>query len=92
MEGLMSEYRTRFMSREEAGSLLKAAGAFHRGEQELPPEILAKRAEIAQATRKACLFMAITGKVDNTMVFIVVDLKLELDSLFAEWGSTLPVH
>lgn len=75
----------RVLTKESALSLIDAAGAYHRGEFELGPEIMAKRAEIAEATRQAELFMIRCGAVDEGMIYHVVELKLELDTLYLGW-------
>jgi len=79
--------RWRFMSREGALALLKWSRELLEVKETLPPEIEAKRQEVSHATRQAELFMSRTGAVDYTLVYIAVDLRMELDTLCAHYGE-----
>ncbi len=67
-------------------ALMRATDEVWSGKRELPREIAALRLEIHAAIETATLFMCITGKVDNGMVYQVVDLKLQLDRLYCDWA------
>jgi len=77
----------RFMSTEGALELMRLAGEVHAGNRRLPPEIVAKKWEIAAAKRKAELFVLHFRVVDEWMVRQVVNLMHELDALYAAWGE-----
>ncbi len=76
----------RILSTDEAMTMLRLAGEYYRGKRKLPPEIVAKRKEIEAATRNAELFMINLRVVDVAMVDRVVQLKLELDTLYGSWA------
>jgi len=68
--------------------MIQLASQYREGRIASPPGIMAKKAEIAAATRNAELFMSRTGAVDYCgMINLVVALKLELDKLYGEWAS-----
>lgn len=77
----------RLLSRAEARATMQLAHTYHQGMIPLPPRIVMKKQEIAQATRNAELFMSRTGAIDYGMVEHVVTLKIELDTLYQEWVS-----
>lgn len=76
----------KFLSPLKAHQVLDKAGKLHRGEIQLPPDIVAKKKEIEALTVKAELFVARVGVVDHGMIDDVVKAKLELDGLYARWG------
>lgn len=49
------------------------------------PLIVAKREEIAGATRAAELRAEITGEVDDDQVNEIVRMRIELDNLYGRW-------
>ena len=80
--------RWKILTRNEASSLMSLADKYHRGEISLPPEIQTIKSRIKNATRNAELFMVRTGAVDENMVQEVVNLKLELDTLYGRWAES----
>ena len=76
----------KFLSPKESLALIRAAGEYHRGERPLPPEIVAKREEIARETWNAELFYFRLRQVDYGMVERITELRLELDGLYAAWA------
>lgn len=66
--------------------MIRLAGDFHSGKRRLPPEIIAKKKEIKAAIRNAEAFMINLRVVDVGMVERVVQLKLELDTLYGNWA------
>lgn len=77
---------TRFLSPNEARTLLRLAGQYHRWQLTLPPDIAALKRQIEVETQIAELFTARTGAVDYNMVNSIVGLKLDLDALYAKWA------
>jgi hypothetical protein len=75
------------LSPKEARVALRLAGEYHKGKVPLPPEIVAKKKEIGAATKNAHLFIVRTGAIDEGMVRDVVQLKLELDTLYSRWAQ-----
>jgi hypothetical protein len=73
------------MSPKQALAVLDMAREFHEGKRSLPPEILAIKIEIEQATRKAELFVIMFRVVDEGMVNKVVDLMHQRDLLYSKW-------
>ena len=82
----MPKDRWRFLTREEASTLMELAHEYHAGETPLPPEIMDLKAQIRDKRRNALLFMGL-GAVDNRMVYEVVDLMVQLDTLYGMWAS-----
>jgi hypothetical protein len=76
----------RFLSSKEALAMIRIAGEYRRGERALPPEIAAKRKELADETRNAELFLFRMNQVDYGMVARITKVRLELDALYAEWA------
>lgn len=75
----------RYLSKNEALTLLRMAEELHKGKRSFPPEIMEKKREIAAATRNAHLFIIRTGQVAEDMIEQVTRLRLELDSLYGSW-------
>lgn len=75
----------RFMPTKQALEVLNMAREFHEGKRSLPPEILAIKIEIEQATRKAELFVIMFRVVDEGMVNKVVELMHRRDVLYSRW-------
>ena len=79
--------KMRTMTPMEAVAALELSGQYHRGEIALPPYITEKQHEVAEANRRAALFLAVTGAVDEGMVYDAVQRRLELDGLYGRWAS-----
>jgi hypothetical protein len=76
-----------FMRPDDALNLMKLGREHRQGKRSLPPKIVAKKKEIADATKNAELFMATLRQIDYGMIDHVVGLKRELDGLYAAWGA-----
>ena len=74
------------MDRKEVHALLRCMNEYHEGKRDLPPEITAKRKEIARAVRNAQLFRARTGAIDYSMLDEVNRLRRELDGVYGGWA------
>ncbi len=76
------------LSPKAAEALLRSARDVHAGKKQLPPEIIAKKKQIADARKNAELFIMRLRVVDENMVNTVVRLRLELDQLYAQWAES----
>ncbi len=77
----------RILSKEAALTALRMAEEVHAGTRPLPPEIIAKKAEIEVATRKAYLFICYFRVIDYGLLQRALKLRLELDALYAHWAE-----
>lgn len=80
----MSEQK--FMTPAQAIYALNKAGKYHRGDIELPDDIVKLRKLIAEKTRNAELFLLKLRVVDEGMIREIVQLKLNLDVLYSRWS------
>lgn len=78
----------RVLSKEAAITALRLGKEVYEGKRKFPPEILAKKKEIAEAKKLAYLFIIRTGVVDEGMIDRAVQLMLELDTLYARWAES----
>jgi len=79
---------TRMMTPDEMERVMRKAKLLHSGKINLPPEIVGLKKLIAEKIRNAELFTARLRVVDEGMVHEITQLRLRLDGMYAEFGTS----